>query len=244
MLFKKAVLIIHGFSDGMWETEYLLNFLQFNTNYDVYGFTLPGHEKAVVKSVKCDDWINASIEKMDALITKYHTVYVVGHSMGGVIASYLASHYKQVKKLVLLAPAFIYGNFDQNKLDIKEQLIEGEEYNTKHKEGIYNDLLMKLFRVPISSILEFTKLVKNNYECPKDIMCPVLILHGVDDEIIPIASSEYVYYSVKSKYKYLTLVKNIKHRILISEKKEQVSIYIKHFLRGGLKWTRTKKLEI
>ena len=38
----------------------------------------------------------------------YKSIYLIGHSMGGVIASYLATKYKQVKKLVLAAPSFTH----------------------------------------------------------------------------------------------------------------------------------------
>lgn len=244
MWFKKAVLIIHGFGGSMWETEYLLNYLEFNTNYDVYSFTLPGHEKAIVKGVKCEEWIKASEEKLEMLIKKYSTVYVIGHSMGGVLASHLASKYRQVKKLVLLAPAFIYGNFDQNKLDFKNLMHGAKEYKEKYKEEIYPDLLSRIRRLPLATLLEFKKLVRDNYKCPEDIFCPILVMHGLEDEIVPISSSKYVYNSVKSRDKTLTLIKNTKHRILNGDRKEEVSKYISIFLKGGLLWTVSKKSEI
>ncbi len=228
----------------MWETEYLHNYLEFNNNYDVYGFTLPGHEKTIVKAVKYDEWIDASKEKIDKLITKYKTIYIIGHSMGGVIAAYLASCYKGVKKLVLLAPAFSYGNFDQNKLDLKKRILNNKEYKEKYVEEIYNDLLSKILVVPISSVLEFAKLVKEHNACTENISCPVLIMHGKEDEIIPLETSKDVYDKIKSNDKHLTFINHTKHRILISNKKEEVSEYINCFLKGGLKWKNKKKSEI
>ena len=41
-------------------------------------------------------------------------IYVVGHSMGGVLASYVASRHKEIKKWVLVNAAFNYINLKQN----------------------------------------------------------------------------------------------------------------------------------
>ena len=57
----------------------------------------------------------------------YKEIYVIGHSMGGVIAAYLASKYKEVKKLVLAAPAFQYFKFEGNKINILESIVTCED---------------------------------------------------------------------------------------------------------------------
>lgn len=234
---KKAVLVIHGFGGSIIETENFINHVMFNTNYDVYGFTLPGHDKAVVNHVKYKDWIDASVKQVELLLTKYRKIYVVGHSMGGVIASYLATKYKEIKKLVLIAPAFMYINFKQNRKDVKDMLSR----NKLPKEGIYEDLLSKIFRVPITSVFEFMKLSKKYYGTPKDIKCNTLILHGDEDEIVPLSASVYAYDSIKVK-KTITFIRDVKHRVLQSEKRDIVNDYIVSYFKGGLRWK--KKSEI
>ena len=108
MFFKKAVLVIHGFAGGVYDEEKLINYLQLNKSFDVFSYTLPGHEKNLSK-VNYEDWMDKSIEQVEWLIqNNYKTIYVIGHSMGGVIASFLATKYKQIKKIVLAAPAFEY----------------------------------------------------------------------------------------------------------------------------------------
>ena len=108
MFFKKAVLVIHGFAGGVYDEEKLINYLQLNKSFDVFSYTLPGHEKNLSK-VNYEDCMDKSIEQVEWLIqNNYKTIYVIGHSMGGVIASFLATKYKQIKKIVLAAPAFEY----------------------------------------------------------------------------------------------------------------------------------------
>ena len=120
ILFRKAVLIIHGFAGGTYDEEKLANFLERHAKLDVYSFTLPGHEKRTFKTVKYQEWIKESEDMLNRLINYgYKDIYLIGHSMGGVIATYLASKYKRVKKLVLAAPAFNYlvANDESNAIE-------------------------------------------------------------------------------------------------------------------------------
>ena len=121
-MFRKAVLIIHGFAGGTYDEEELANYLELNRNFDVYQFTLPGHEKNLGK-VKYQEWIDASENQVKWLINNgYGSIYLIGHSMGGVIASYIATKYKEVKKLVLAAPAFQYLNVIKENINISGSL--------------------------------------------------------------------------------------------------------------------------
>ena len=110
-MFKRnryAKLIVHGFAGGTYDEEDIANYLELNKNFDVYQFTLPGHAKNLSK-VGHEEWIMYSEEKLKWLIHNgYSKIYLLGHSLGGVIATYLATKYREVKKLVLAAPAFQY----------------------------------------------------------------------------------------------------------------------------------------
>ena len=91
MLFRKAILIIHGFAGGTYDEEDLANYLELNRNFDVFQFTLPGHNRNLSKA-KYKDWIDYSESKVKWLIDNgYDSIYLIGHSMGGVIATYIAS---------------------------------------------------------------------------------------------------------------------------------------------------------
>ena len=101
MLLKKAVLIIHGFAGGTYDEEYLANYLELK-GFDVYTFTLPGHDRMLFNKITKEDWIESARIHLEMLINnKYKQIYVIGHSMGGILASYLAANYKEVKKIVL-----------------------------------------------------------------------------------------------------------------------------------------------
>jgi esterase/lipase len=67
MIFKKAILIIHGFAGGTYDQEELAFNLELNKSFDVFQFTLPGHDKNLSK-VNYQEWIKSSEEKIELLI--------------------------------------------------------------------------------------------------------------------------------------------------------------------------------
>ena len=175
MLLKKAVLIIHGLAGGTYDQEELANYLELNRNFDVYQYTLPGHKRNLSKA-KSEDWIKYSEEMIEWLISKgYHKIYLIGHSMGGVIATYLASKYKEVKKLVLAAPAFHYLNVQNKNLNISESLKTIPKV-VKTYGG--NEVISRMLKLNISTMGEFMTLVKDYYDYPNEVSCPVLIIQS------------------------------------------------------------------
>lgn len=228
MLFRKAILIIHGFAGGTYDAEDLANQLELVKNFDVYQFTLPGHNKNLSK-VKYQEWIKKSEEKLEWLIQNgYSNIYLIGHSMGGVIACHLATKYRQIKKLVLAAPAFHYLNVVNDDLNIKESL----KVTPKIIEDYGSDeVVARFLKLDISAIREFMMLVKKYYHAPKDIICPVLILQGTDDHLVPPTSSEYVYEQLNKNTKKLVYIKGATHDVFRDEKKEQIYQIVEKFLK-------------
>lgn len=226
MKIRKAILIIHGFAGSPYDEETLARDLELNSNFDVFTFTLPGHENALFMRSNYEDWINASINQVEFLINKgYHSIYLIGHSMGGVIASFLATKYKQVKKLVLAAPAFkyVYNKEESLKNNIKKGSVLIKDYG-------YERVLKRVLRTSVKSTREFMKLVETYYDVPSKINIPTLIIQGLNDNVVPKESSEYVYNNINNK-KVLIYVKGINHDIFKSTKVDIINKEISAFLK-------------
>ena len=181
IFFRKAVLIIHGFAGGTYDEEFLANYLEKDWKFDVYSFTLPSHEKRKISSVKYEDWIKSCEHMIDRLTSYgYRTIYIVGHSMGGILATYIANKYPCVKKLVLVAPAFEcfardnYGAIDTIKSGIR--LIQENETE---------EVIARFRKISVSSISEFNKLRKKYKDEYLNIKIPTLILQGDNDTVVP-----------------------------------------------------------
>ncbi len=227
-----AILIIHGFLGGTYDEEELANFLELNRNFDVFQYTLPGHEKNFSK-VTYDKWVSYSKKEIEWLISKgYDSIYLIGHSMGGVIATLLATEYKQVKKLVLAAPAFQYLHVVKNNINLHESLNVTPKV-IKTYGG--SEIVARFLKLNPQAIKEFMSFVKKYYDCPKKLNTTLLILQGKNDDIVPLSSSEYVYDSALSKDKKLIYLNNVTHDIFRCKRKYEIFDIILKFLKYGLK---------
>ena len=235
---KKAILMIHGFVGGCYDFDNFHNELQTHKKFDVFTYTLPAHDQFIVNNVKHQEWLDESINQIEFLIHKgYKEIYLIGHSMGGVLAAHLASLYPQyVKKLVLVAPAFRYFYFKNGKIDIKNVSETIKNIKTIFKGENTETVVARIAKTPITTIIEFMKLVNNCQNCVKYIECPTITIHGKKDFVVPTEGTEYVYNHIKSKTNILYNIENLNHNCFINGR--IVKDIIKDFL---IKKTNNKK---
>ena len=197
MFFRQAVLIVHGFAGGTYDEENLANYLELNRNFDVFQFTLKGHERNFSK-VKYQEWIKSSEDMMDWLISKgYKKIYLIGHSMGGVIATYLSTKYKEVKKLVLAAPAFQYLDVIDDNLNVKEFMTLVKEYYHYPKNVTCDTLILQGDNdnlVPLTS----SKYVYDNVKGKKTL----IYLKGITHDVFRNEREEEIFKLVEHYLKY------------------------------------------
>lgn len=150
-------------------------------------------------------WIERCEQVLLEAIHENKKIYLLGFSMGGVIASYLASKYK-VEKLILISPAFNHFNLENYTniaLKTGKKLLSGKE--EKKKE------------MPKSFYNGFISCIKEHKNDISKVTCPVLFIQGDDDEVIPPRSSEWGYEQVPHSNKKCVFLHKGKHRILSDE---------------------------
>ena len=228
--FRKAILLIHGFAGGTYDEESLAFKLELDKKLDVYSFTLPGHDKSIIIKVKKEDWVNACEEKINLLINSgYKEIYVIGHSMGGVLASLLATRHPEVKKLVLVAPAFEALDSKDGSINIFGSIKKAPQIIKTYSK---DEVISRMSKMPIPMIFEFQKLIKENQDLPPKIKCPTLLIHGTNDQIVPISSSEKIYGELKVPVKKFLVVEGSTHDMFKGKKKDVVMNEIHKFLRN------------
>ncbi len=239
---KKAVLIIHGFVGSIADNEYLQNYLTYDKNFDVFSRTLPGHHKNSDDYQKVDymEWVKfVDLEITNLINHGYKQIYLIGHSMGGILAGYGASKYKEVQKVVFLNSAYTYLNLKQNKVDILE--------NRDYKD--YIEVFNRVLHTSFPFFLEFVKFVKEYHDSFKNVETEALILQSEMDQVIPIETPMEIYKALKSSKKYITYLELEKHMIFEGSlknatRKREIAEYIRVFLNGGNKWRNIWKEKI
>lgn len=237
---KKAVLFIHGLSAKKEDNEYFLEQMKKYKNIEIYSFVLPGHENDTVTKSTGQDWLKKAEDELKKVLKKHKKVTLVAHSMGTILAVNLASRYSEVEKLVLISSAFVFGNFKQNKDDLVKIITNKVD---KEVGTGFEGALKKFIEIPKSVMIEYKKLADNNKENIPKIKCPTLLLHGSIDNVISIKSSRYVYENLTCSKDFVT-IKNVRHQVFKSGKKDKITNYIYNFIAFNILYELNKKKEI
>ncbi|WP_085993433.1 alpha/beta hydrolase [Oceanobacillus senegalensis] len=223
-------LVIHGFTGGPYEVNPLADFLRKQTNWHIEVPTLPGHGRELdLKDVSYKEWITEAEYTLKKLKDQYETIYLIGFSMGGMIAAYLAAKYN-IEKLVLLAPSRKYLSFRQIAHDIGEVVGDGVK-GILNENKLYTHYKNKLGMVPVKANIEFMKLVKYTKPYLGEVKVPVLIAQGQQDGMVPYKTVYDLDKEIHSEEKELVLFEQSKHLICLGDDKDILNKMVYEFLQ-------------
>jgi carboxylesterase len=223
-------LCIHGFTGSPDEVAPLAEYLQKRTDWVIKTPTLPGHGKQLqLKGITYDQWFQAAERELQALMEICETIYVIGFSMGGVIAVYLAEKYK-IDKLVLLSAAFYYVNPRQLIKDIHEIVRDGWRRRLR-ENPLFIRYKNKILATPLTAILEFRKLVNEVRPRLPNVHIPALIVQGEKDAIVPMKSAHYLYNKIGSSQKKLLFLRDSYHHVCHGPDRYLLFCEVEKFLR-------------
>ena len=215
-------LILHGFAGSRHDIGDIEQHFKGKMGWLVYTPELPGHDgtKDSMKTVTYKHWILKAKIALEELLKRCDTIYVIGFSMGGIIASYLAARYP-VDRLALLSAAAFYINPKQLMEDMKGWFVDGirgelgeDEYYQLYRE--------KLRNTPVSSTFEFAKMVHKIRPHLSEVSVPTLVIQGEKDGLVPVKSAEYIYEHIQSEEKVLYFFPEAKHYIWYSGERDNL----------------------
>lgn len=215
---QRAVLFIHGFTGGPFEIGPLAERLTA-AGWLSRVPELPGHgnDSSNLGNVSWREWLRAAEKETLSLAGRYGQLDVVGFSMGGFIAAYLASRYP-VRKLVLLSPAVVYFSPGRYAREFVRQFAFQD-----------NRYLLTIKRTPLSAVWQFIRLAKHlRKEFPR-IRVPTLIVQGERDEIVHPLGAKWLYRRLVCE-KQIRFFPNSRHRILLGAEARQVCDFVERFL--------------
>ena len=203
-------LYIHGYADNMKEAKSMkIEEISKKNNIDLVKLDLLGHGQSSGKRIEMimDDWYNCCkiiIEKI--IIPTNKKIVFIGSSLGGWLSYILGEEYKdKTKAIVGIAGAADFFS------EIIEPLIKEED---KNKEFVYE--MVYDSGVPSGDFIS-KKLIENSkkYNMLKrekiNIKCPIRLIHGLIDPVVPFQISIKFAQLVESEDVKLFLEKKMNH---------------------------------
>lgn len=222
-------LMIHGYTGGPHEIEPLLQHLRKHTDWRIEVPVLTGHgETLELDEVSYEIWIKESEEALLNLKQACDKVFVVGFSMGGMIAAYLAAHH-EVDKLVLLSPARKYLSFKYLSKYVAEVIKDGFKGKLDENE-LYLHYKSKLGAVPFKANVEFMKLVNETKKDLEKIKSPVFIAQGQKDGLVPYQTVYSLDKEIGSDHKQVVIFEQSNHMICLGDDRDVLNRMILEFL--------------
>lgn len=206
-----ALLCLHGLLSDSSDFTYLYSFLRQNYEY-IYIPTMPGHGKRTDK-FQAKEVLSYALESYDLMHRQYKKIDILGYSLGGVLAVYIAQ-YRNVHRLMLLAPAFYYLNVSNLKPKIRHKSVPAQKTPIRYRT--------------IEYFFVFAKIVKTVKEQTQIIPCPICILWGEDDYLVSSRAGDYVYTISTNPIKFYVKLKNHNHYNIITS--QRVADILKDFI--------------
>src|SRR3954454_11855825 len=192
---RTGILCLHGFT-GSPRTMQPVSVALDLAGFDISVPCLPGHGTVVedMLDTRWSDWSNTAEAAYAAVASTHDRVVVVGLSMGGTLAAWLASRHPQIDGVVFFNPMVL--PVDPLVQDIvRDMLAAGEVHAPRAGTGgsdiadpdaderAYDETPL----APVLSLFEAVDALQS--ELPK-IVCPVLIMTSVQDHVVDPAASD------------------------------------------------------
>ncbi len=220
---KTGCLVIHGFGGSTHEVEPLAIYLE-KKGYDVVYPILKGHtgKREDMKNANYLQWIDTAEQELIKLQANCDDIYIIGFSMGGLIAFNLAEKYN-IKSIVTVNTPIYYWNMKRILTNLIEDLRERDLKN-------FRRYMKSSLNSPFSALRNFLLLLNLTKAKLKLVKCPVYIIQALDDDTVRKDSANFIFDNLSSAIKCIKFYDNGGHLILRSEMGEQVISDIETFL--------------
>ena len=219
---KRGCLLLHGAGGGTaWDLKEFATILHEKTEMTIWVPALKGFGTTPedLYEVTFDDWMYNGTEGIDRLLEVCDQIYIVGHSMGGLLALLLASERVDIDAIVTWAAPY---NVQIRLLSIlpvisKIPLIRRvipEKYPTPVPSWLREQGWVGYEWIPTSLGLVSIEGIKRLRKCLGDVKCPVLLIQGSHDQSISKDSARKIYNKLSSEDKEIHIIEGADHPIM------------------------------
>jgi len=239
---RPGVLVIHGFTATLESVRPLEGPLRA-LGYDVSMPVLSGHSSSSPESlrgVRWSAWQRDAERAFEELSSRCSRVFVVGHSMGALLALDLAAtHGSRVAGVVAAAPAFRLVSLlaPGRPLHFLAPVI-GRLKKNWGLRAAFNDPVSSCTPphypwAPTDAILSFFDFISYASGRLDEVVSPVLIIHNRHEKTVLPESAEYVYGSISTPAvgKAITWLDRSEHQVFCDLEKEKAITAVTDFIQ-------------
>ncbi|RNC27976.1 MAG: Carboxylesterase [Candidatus Dichloromethanomonas elyunquensis] len=228
-----GILLIHGFTACPIDLKPLGEKLN-SFGHTVSAPLLAGHGSSPeeMRETTWKEWTDSVLPAFSELREKCQKVAAVGHSMGGLIALWLAGQ-RMVDGIVSINAPIIYR--DPN-LHFADRLLGKQEYVDKPykeseisvtQEGLPHFSYMK---VPVASFVSFNNAIPQVQNELRRIVCPALVVQCLKDSTVHPRSGRMIKKSMKHRQKEITYWADQDHYLPLGSERDRLAEKIRQFL--------------
>ena len=237
-----GILCIHGFMASPAEILWLGKHLA-DGGYTVYGPRLPGHATDYHDMARqhWQDWYTAVQDALSVLRAQCEQVYVVGHSMGGMLGLLLAAN-SPIDGLAALATPVLFSNqamananlikwirpyTDQSDNSPFIQLIRDEQ--ARRGETVVGRVRHSLWST--AAVGELFTLANVVQSCLSAVKVPLLLIYSEGDKTVGLNSRDSILAQVKSEKIEQHTLKQSDHILPQDSERETVFELVANFIK-------------
>lgn len=216
---KTGILISHGFVGTPQSVRYLgENLAQYG--YSVLAPRLMGHGTHYYDLEKCthEQWFESLEKSYQELKQHCTSIFVLGQSMGGTLAIWLAHRYQDIKGVILINPALTIPTFEHLKGKHKPRFLDEGDPDIKAKD-VYEITYSK---VPIKAIHQLQSLMEITPAILPKIQSPVLCFKSAVDHVVPPENTDYIFENIGTDLKERVVLPNSYHVASLDQDKAQI----------------------
>jgi carboxylesterase len=231
----RGALVLHGFTGNPQSMRGLALALA-DAGFTVEMPLLPGHGTDIADMVptRWPEWCEAAEDAFTALAARCDAVVVVGLSMGGSLAVWLAEHHPEVAALSVVNP--LVTPPDAATTGFIEAMIEGGD---EIAPGIGSDIAMEgaveaaYPGLPLQAALSLFEGVEEVEAKLGSVTCPVLVFTSKQDHVVDPTSSDVLVERVKGPIEQVVLERSY-HVATLDYDKDEIEARTVEFLSGVL----------
>jgi carboxylesterase len=235
---ETGCLLVHGFTSMPDEMRPLTDHLHA-AGHTVLGLRLPGHatQPADLQRLRYPDWLAAVEDGIAILRGTTSQIFLVGQSLGGILALIAASRLSVHGVIALSTPfnpdARPPGIFIRLVSLVNPYIKKGVSHEDSHPLATRREKDYPAYPIyPSRVVLQFTQLQRDLAEALPRIRIPVLLIQGTADNFIPPDSMLELYSHLNHTTRQIFWLKDAHHGIALDANRqpalEQAAAFIQH----------------